>query len=101
MDENKYIIWFKLSNGNSYYIGKNFKFLPFEKTITFDELVNTARHYTYLGSKRMHKLLWDKYNRRIEQDFNSHIVRSSCYPIREIKSTLTYYIDNEIYFNSL
>lgn len=95
-----YVIWFTLSNGKTYYIGEGFIFIPISENITFDELKKRARKYTYLGSKRMHKMIWNKYfNSANEKDNGGHVIKSSCYPLVCIEKQLKYYVNGTYYFN--
>ena len=45
------IIWFKLSNGKSYYVGEGYVFLSIKPTTTFEEIKSTAKKYSIKGAK--------------------------------------------------
>jgi hypothetical protein len=59
--EKDYVIWFRLSNGKTYYIGEGFVFLSIREGIPLEVLKSTARKYSYMGAKRIHTMLWNKY----------------------------------------
>ena len=97
---NRYIIWFTLSNGKTYYVGDGFIFLSIKDNIEFDTLLKTAKQYKLQGAKCVMKQLWDKYfTYKNENDNGGHIVKSAFGEIKDVEKRLKYYTNNKYYFN--
>ena len=60
MDKNT-IIWFKLSNGKSFYVGNGYVFLLIEPTTTFEEIKSNAKKYSIKGAKIVTARLWKEF----------------------------------------
>ena len=96
----RYIIWFTLSNGKTYYIGEGFVFLSIKDNIEFDTLLATAKQYKLQGAKNVTAKLWNKYfNTCNEKDNDGHIVKSTFAELKDLEKRLKYYVNNKYYFN--
>lgn len=97
---NRYIVWFTLSNGKTYYIADGFVFVQIRDNIEFDTFMKCAKKYKLQGAKCVMKLLWDKYfTYKNENDNGGHIVKSTFGELKDVERRLKYYTNNKYYFN--
>lgn len=54
------IIIFALSNGDKFYLGKKCKPIPFNESISFETLFESAIQYSCISSKVITTKLWNK-----------------------------------------
>lgn len=71
------IIWFKLSNGKSYYVGEGYVFLSIKPTTTFEEIKSTAKKYSIKGAKIITARLWKEFAWYNEQKNGGRIEQST------------------------
>lgn len=100
--EKDYVIWFKLSNGKTYYIGEGFVFLSIKEDMPLEVFKSTARKYSKFGAKRIHTMLWNKYfTTSKEKENGGHIVKSSCWTMKSVERSLKFNVNGVVYFNHL
>lgn len=72
-----FVFSIKLKNNKTYYIGKNFQFIPLTKHTTFEEIEKNAKLYSHKGAKILCSIIWNKKRWKIEKEFGSYLDRTS------------------------
>lgn len=100
--DNRYILWFQLSNGETYYIGKDFIFLKIRKDIDFETFMATAKQYKLQGAKVITNKLWNNIFTWQNANLNGgHIVKSTYRELKDIHRYLKNNVNGKYYFNHL
>lgn len=71
---NDCILWFAMSNGEKYYVGKNFKFIKITNNTTIQEIENNAKLY----NGRIHKWLFVVINNKTKKIFGQETQETHC-----------------------